>query len=152
MKPRQLALGATAVLGQRSLFEARFGWSNTKAGKNPPSLGAAPVLSLSTVTGTPIVTDAVGGILKANLPGLNDLAGSPGNDIVVNVTGSAGQTVRLAVAELGGVGTLQERLGLGVDEGGVGQVGVAELTGADMALALKIFAQHGMPAMVLWGA
>ena len=68
------------------------------------SLSAAPVLSMSTVGGTPLVTDSVGGILKANLPGLNDLAGSPGNDVVVNVTGTAGQTVRLAVSEIGGVG------------------------------------------------
>ena len=45
---------------------------------------AAPVLSMSTVGGTPLVTDSVGGILKANLPGLNDLAGSPGNDVVVD--------------------------------------------------------------------
>ncbi len=69
------------------------------------SPAAPPVLSLSTVAGVPLATDAVGGIVKANLPGLNDLAGTPGNDIVVNVTGVAGQTVRLAVAELGGVGT-----------------------------------------------
>ena len=68
------------------------------------SLSAAPVLSMSTVGGTPLVTDAVGGILKVNLPGLNDLAGTPGNDVVVSVTGTAGQTVRLAVSEIGGVG------------------------------------------------
>jgi hypothetical protein len=68
------------------------------------SLSAAPGLSMSTVGGTPLVTDSVGGILKANLPGLNDLAGSPGNDVVVNVTGTPGQTVRLAVSEIGGVG------------------------------------------------
>ena len=67
-------------------------------------LSAAPVLSMSTVDGTPLVTDSVAGILKANLPGLNDLAGSPGNDVVVTVTGTAGQTVRLAVSEIGGVG------------------------------------------------
>jgi hypothetical protein len=68
------------------------------------SLPAAPVLSMSTVGETPLVTDAVGGILKANLPGLNAGAGSPGNDVVVEISGTAGQTVRLAVSELGGVG------------------------------------------------
>ena len=68
------------------------------------SLPAAPVLSMSTVGGTPLVTDAVGGILKANLPGLNAGAGSPGNDVVVEISGTAGQTVRLAVSEIGGVG------------------------------------------------
>ncbi|HZX82003.1 MAG TPA: hypothetical protein VFF19_00465, partial [Reyranella sp.] len=68
------------------------------------SLPAAPVLSMSTVGGTPLVTDAVGGILKANLPGLNAGAGSPGNDVVVEISGVAGQTVRLAVSEIGGVG------------------------------------------------
>ena len=68
------------------------------------SLPAAPVLSMSTVGGTPLVTDAVGGILKANLPGLNAGAGSAGNDVVVEISGTAGQTVRLAVSEIGGVG------------------------------------------------
>jgi hypothetical protein len=68
------------------------------------SLSAAPVLSMSTVGGTPLVTDAVGGILKANLPGLNAGAGSVGNDVVVEISGTAGQTVRLAVSEIGGVG------------------------------------------------
>ncbi|WP_170303436.1 hypothetical protein, partial [Reyranella soli] len=68
------------------------------------SLSAAPVLSMSTLGGTPLVSDAVGGIVKLNLPGLNDLAGTPGNDVVVTVAGTAGQTVRLAVSELGGVG------------------------------------------------
>jgi hypothetical protein len=68
------------------------------------ALLAAPVLSMSTVGGTPLVTDAVGGILKANLPGLNAGAGSPGNDVVVEISGTAGQTVRLAISEIGGVG------------------------------------------------
>ncbi|CAN7752285.1 malectin domain-containing carbohydrate-binding protein [Variovorax sp. LjRoot84] len=67
-------------------------------------LPAAPVLSMSTAGGTPLVTDAVGGILKANLPGLNAGAGSPGNDVVVEISGTAGQTVRLAASEIGGVG------------------------------------------------
>ncbi|MFZ5779479.1 MAG: Calx-beta domain-containing protein, partial [Pseudomonadota bacterium] len=67
-------------------------------------LQAAPLLSMSTAGGTPLVTDSVGGILKANLPGLDALAGTPGDDVIVTVTGTAGQTVRLSIAEIGGVG------------------------------------------------
>ncbi|OFX04777.1 MAG: hypothetical protein A3D94_02755 [Alphaproteobacteria bacterium RIFCSPHIGHO2_12_FULL_66_14] len=69
-----------------------------------PTLLPEPVLSISTTGGVPLVTDSVGGILKANLPGLNDLAGSAGDDILVGVTGTAGQTVRLSISEIGGLG------------------------------------------------
>src|SRR5262249_4470062 len=59
---------------------------------------------VSSAAGTPLVTDQVGGILKANLPGLNNIAGVAGTDIVVEVTGTPGQHVRLSLAEIGGIG------------------------------------------------
>ena len=41
---KQLALGSTYVLGDASLLEARFGWSTTRGGKNPPALGSTSAL------------------------------------------------------------------------------------------------------------
>ena len=41
---KQLALGSTYVLGNASLLEARFGWSRTRGGKNPPALGSTSAL------------------------------------------------------------------------------------------------------------
>ncbi len=38
---KQLVLGATYMPSSMSLLEVRMGWSNTEAGKNPPSLGGA---------------------------------------------------------------------------------------------------------------
>ncbi|PYR54980.1 MAG: TonB-dependent receptor, partial [Acidobacteria bacterium] len=38
---KQLALGFTYVPSGNSLLEARFGWSATQGGKNPPALGSA---------------------------------------------------------------------------------------------------------------
>jgi hypothetical protein len=69
-----------------------------------PTLLPEVSLKISSVSGAPLVTDQVGGILKADLPGLNTVAGAPGNDIIVDITGSAGQQVRLSVSEIGGVG------------------------------------------------
>jgi hypothetical protein len=79
-----------------------------------PQLSPAPMLTIAGPDGTPLVTDEVGGILKANLPGLNALAGSVGNDIEVKIDGDPGQTVRLSLAEIGGVG---QDLPLGSHEG-----------------------------------
>ena len=68
--------------------------------------GLMPAVSLkiSSAAGTPLVTDQVGGILKANLPGLNTIAGVAGTDVIVEVTGTPNQHVRLSLAEIGGVG------------------------------------------------
>ncbi|MBX3503219.1 MAG: hypothetical protein KF889_27565 [Alphaproteobacteria bacterium] len=77
-------------------------------------LSAAPVLAIAGLDDIPLVTAEVGGILKSNLPGLNDLAGSPGDDILVLVQGGAGQTIRLSLAEIGGVG---QDIPLGSHEG-----------------------------------
>jgi hypothetical protein len=61
-------------------------------------------LKISSADATPLVTDQVGDIIKANLPGLDTIAGLAGTDVIVEVSGTPGQAVRLSVAEIGGVG------------------------------------------------
>ncbi len=74
----------------------------------------AVTLGLSLADGTPLALTAANGILQATLPGLSGMAGAAGNDVIVTVTGTTGQTVRLAVAELGGLG---QDIPLGSHEG-----------------------------------
>ncbi|MGD9886273.1 MAG: hypothetical protein AB7U95_39895, partial [Reyranella sp.] len=69
-----------------------------------PGLLPEPTLSIADAAGVPLATNQAGGILEANLPGLEAGAGSPGNDVIVTITGTPGQVVRLAVSELGGLG------------------------------------------------
>ena len=83
-------------------------FSDGSAGGGQAVIGTSlmPEVSLKifSADGTPLVTDQVDGIIKANLPGLDTIAGVAGIDVIVEVTGTPGQDVRLSVAEIGGVG------------------------------------------------
>jgi hypothetical protein len=59
---KQLAAGMTYVPSPTSLFEARFGWSRTTAGKNPAALGSTPALEAYGITGLPADPRVAGGL------------------------------------------------------------------------------------------
>ena len=59
---KQLAAGMTYVPTSTSLFEARFGWSRTTAGKNPAALGSTPALDAYGITGLPTDPRVAGGL------------------------------------------------------------------------------------------
>ncbi|HEU5258806.1 MAG TPA: carboxypeptidase regulatory-like domain-containing protein [Vicinamibacterales bacterium] len=65
-RSKQLALGATFVARQQSLLEIRFGWGNTKGGKNPPGLGAPELVS---IPGLPTDSRIAGGLNSQSVSG-----------------------------------------------------------------------------------
>ena len=65
-RSKQVALGATLLTSQQSLLEVRFGWGNTKAGKNPPSLGAPAPFQ---IPGLPADARIAGGLLSQSITG-----------------------------------------------------------------------------------
>jgi hypothetical protein len=66
---KQLALGSTYVLGDASLLEARFGWSDTRAGKNPPALGSASAFDEYGISGLPDDPRIAGGLPSQSITG-----------------------------------------------------------------------------------
>ena len=50
---KQVAFGSTWSPTNNSLFEFRFAWSDTTAGKNPPALGSGSAADLFGITGLP---------------------------------------------------------------------------------------------------
>ena len=70
---QQLALGATYVTGSASLLEARFGWSQTRAGKNPPALGSASAFDEYGITGLPSDSRILGGLPTQTITGYTAL-------------------------------------------------------------------------------
>lgn len=70
---KQLALGSTYVVGDASLLEARFGWSTTRAGKNPPALGSASALDDYGITGLPNDPRIAGGLPSQTITGYTAL-------------------------------------------------------------------------------
>ena len=70
---KQLALGSTYVLGNASLLEARFGWSQTRAGKNPPALGSVSALEEYGITGLPNDPRIAGGLPSQTITGYTGL-------------------------------------------------------------------------------
>ena len=71
VRNKQLALGMTYVPGTTSLLEARFGWSNTRGGKNPPALGSGTALDLFNLGGLPSDTRIAGGLPSQSITGLS---------------------------------------------------------------------------------
>ena len=59
---KQLAAGMTYMPSATSLFEARFGWSRTTAGKNPAALGSTSALDTYGITGLPTDPRVSGGL------------------------------------------------------------------------------------------
>ncbi|MGE3521093.1 MAG: carboxypeptidase regulatory-like domain-containing protein, partial [Vicinamibacterales bacterium] len=70
---RQLALGSTWVPSTTSLFEVRFGFSKTQAGKNPPALGAPGALDAFGLTGLPSDSRIAGGLPTQTITGYTTL-------------------------------------------------------------------------------
>jgi hypothetical protein len=70
---KQLALGATFVPDGRSLVEFRFGWSTTRAGKNPPALGSTSALESFGIPGLPADPRISGGLPSQVINGFNAL-------------------------------------------------------------------------------
>jgi hypothetical protein len=69
-RSKQVALGATLLASERSLLEVRFGWGNTKGGKNPPGLGAPAAFA---IPGLPSDSRIVGGLLSQSISGYSAL-------------------------------------------------------------------------------
>ena len=67
---KQLVVGATYVPTDRSLLEVRFGWSNTKGGKNPPALGDADTFGISGLPTDPRIS---GGLPSQSISGYSAL-------------------------------------------------------------------------------
>ena len=66
---KQLALGTTYIPGTTSLLEVRFGWSNTRGGKNPPALGSANALDVYRLSGLPTDARIAGGLPSQSITG-----------------------------------------------------------------------------------
>jgi hypothetical protein len=65
-RSKQVAFGATLLASQQSLLEMRFGWGNTRGGKNPPGL-AAP--ELFAIPGLPNDPRIAGGLNAQSVSG-----------------------------------------------------------------------------------
>ena len=59
---RQVAAGMTFIPNATSLFEVRFGWSRSTAGKNPAALGSMPALEAYGISGLPTDPRVAGGL------------------------------------------------------------------------------------------
>ncbi|MGE3278154.1 MAG: carboxypeptidase regulatory-like domain-containing protein [Vicinamibacterales bacterium] len=70
---RQLVAGMTWVTSPTSLLEARFGWSTTEGGKNPPALGSVGALEEYGLTGLPADARINGGLPTTLITGYSDL-------------------------------------------------------------------------------
>jgi hypothetical protein len=70
---KQLATGLTYTPSATSLLEARFGWSTTQAGKNPPALGSTSALDAYGITGLPSDARVAGGLPNQRINGLSEL-------------------------------------------------------------------------------
>ena len=70
---RQLVLGATWIPTGQSLLEARFGYSWTQAGKNPPALGTDSAMDQFGLPGLPADPRIEGGLPTQVITGYSDL-------------------------------------------------------------------------------
>src|SRR4029079_15400626 len=73
VRNKQLALGMTYIPTASSLLEVRFGWSNTRGGKNPPALGSGSALDLYRLSGLPSDPRISGGLPSQSITGLSAL-------------------------------------------------------------------------------
>src|SRR6185295_8762312 len=67
---KQLVVGSTYVPTDQSLLEVRFGWSNTKGGKNPPAVGESDTFGIS---GLPTDERISGGLPSQTIGGYSAL-------------------------------------------------------------------------------
>jgi len=73
VRNQQLATGLTWSPSGDSLLEIRFGWSKTRAGKNPVALGQPPAETDYGITGLPSDPRVSGGLLTQLISGFSDL-------------------------------------------------------------------------------
>jgi hypothetical protein len=73
VRNKQVAFGATYTVSPTSLFEARFGWSKTQAGKDPAALGSASALDAYGISGLPSDPRVAGGLPTQLITGYADL-------------------------------------------------------------------------------
>ena len=69
---KQLAVGATYTPGGTQLFEFRFGWSYTRGGKDPLSLGTPSALDAYGLPGLPTDPRVAGGLPTQAVTGFSD--------------------------------------------------------------------------------
>jgi hypothetical protein len=70
---KQIATGMTYMPTPTSLLEVRFGWSETRGGKNPPALGSMGAQDAYGISGLPTDSRVVGGLPTQLISGLSDL-------------------------------------------------------------------------------
>ena len=70
---KQMAFGATYIPTTTSLLEVRFGWSATRAGKNPLALGSTSALDGYGIAGLPTDPRVAGGLPSQLITGLSNL-------------------------------------------------------------------------------
>jgi carboxypeptidase family protein/TonB-dependent receptor-like protein len=73
------SIGYTWTVTPTSLFEARFGVSRIDAGKQPPLLGGASMLSLYGIPGLPTTPNLTGGLNSQNISGFSQLGRQTSN-------------------------------------------------------------------------
>ena len=76
---RQAVFGATWMPTSESLFEVRFGYSWTQAGKNPPALGSTSAFDQFGLPGLPDDERIAGGLPTQIITGYSDLGRQPTN-------------------------------------------------------------------------
>ena len=78
---KQFSSGLTYMPGGASLLEVRFGWSNTKAGKDPAALvaGLAGAEQLYGISGLPTDPRVAGGLPTQQITGFTELGRQPTN-------------------------------------------------------------------------
>jgi hypothetical protein len=70
---KQFVSGFTWARSGSSLFEGRFGWSGTRAGKNPAALGTPGAFETYGIAGLPTDPRIAGGLPTQLIPGFADL-------------------------------------------------------------------------------
>jgi len=70
---KQFVAGATYTASDRSLFEFRFGWSNTQGGKNPLALGSTSAFDAFGLVGLPTDSRIAGGLPSQLITGYTSL-------------------------------------------------------------------------------
>jgi len=70
---QQLGAGYTWTLNSRTVVEARFGMSRSRAGKFPPLSGGPSMEALYGITGLPNSPDLTGGLVATSITGLSQL-------------------------------------------------------------------------------
>jgi hypothetical protein len=70
---KQLAAGTTFIPSASSLFEVRFGWSSTRAGKNPVALGTPSAVDAYGISGLPTDPRVAGGLPSQLITGYANL-------------------------------------------------------------------------------